>query len=180
MSKSNQMLNPEVNHLEKYKAYIHETADFPTTGVLFRDVSPLLADAKYFNMAIEDLLTQFNLDEVDAFVGVESRGFIFASAMALSSKKGFIPLRKAGKLPPPVLKKSYELEYGSATIEMKSGQGRVVIVDDVLATGGTLRASIELCEQSGYEVVDVGVFINLKFLNSMTFKDRSIKSLIQY
>lgn len=170
------------NHLEKYKNWIHETHDFPIKGVLFRDVSPLFADALMFQQCIKDMNHLFNLNEIDAFVGIESRGFIFASAMAMQSGKGFIPLRKAGKLPPPVFQKSYALEYGEATLEMKAGRGRVVVVDDVLATGGTLLAAMDLCEQAGYQVQDIGVLINLTFLNDLKFKNHQeqIKSLIQY
>lgn len=168
------------NYLEKYKNWIHETPDFPIKGVLFRDVSPLFADAKMFQKCIADMNKLFDLNEVDAFVGIESRGFIFASAMAMQSGKGFIPLRKAGKLPPPVFQKSYALEYGQATLEMKAGQGRVIVIDDVLATGGTLVAAMDLCEQAGYHVQDVGVLVNLTFLNQMKFNKNSIKSLIQY
>jgi len=162
------------------KKYIREVQDFPVPGVLFRDISPLLAEPTAFHFAIEQLGEKFNLSGVEAFVGVESRGFIFASALAIKFNRGFIPLRKAGKLPPPVVGKSYKLEYGEAKLEMNRGQGGVVILDDVLATGGTLNAAIDLCCQAGFDVVDVGVLINLKFLNSMTFKDREVKSLITY
>lgn len=117
---------------------------------------------------------------VDAFVGIESRGFILASILASHFRKGFIPLRKAGKLPPPVVAESYELEYGNATLEMAPGTGRVVILDDVLATGGTLMAAINICKKAGYEVENVGVLVNLTFLNEMQFRGQPVISLIQY
>jgi adenine phosphoribosyltransferase len=106
--------------------------------------------------------------------------------MAAHCQKGFLPLRKAGKLPPPVIQQSYELEYGKATLELAPAPtgtahtSRVIICDDVLATGGTLNAAIQLCEKAGYQVSDVLVLINLTFLNSMKFKNEPVKSLIQY
>ena len=165
-----------------YKSLIRDVPDFPIQGVLFRDVSPLLQDAEAFGRVASDFAKLINLQNVDMFVGIESRGFIFAAQLAAQFKKGFLPLRKAGKLPPPVLKNSYKLEYGEATLEMAPAtkSARVVICDDVLATGGTLKASIELCEQAGYHVEDILVLINLSFLNKLRFKDLPIKSLIQY
>ena len=166
-----------------YKKLIRDIPDFPIKGVLFRDVSPLLANADAFANVANDFAEKINLKNVDAFVGIESRGFIFAAQLAAAFKKGFIPMRKAGKLPPPVFAESYKLEYGSATVEMNpalvSGS-RVVICDDVLATGGTLGAAVNLCEKSGYVVEDILVLINLTFLNQMKFKNEIIKSLIQY
>ncbi len=167
-----------------YKNLICETPDFPISGVLFRDVSPVLENPQALQQVIADMGQLINLDEIDSFVGVESRGFIFASMLAAKFNKGFIPLRKAGKLPPPVVQKSYSLEYGQATLEMipsKNARGhQVVIIDDVLATGGTLAASIELCGKANYKVVDILVLINLTFLNQMKFGNELIKSVIQY
>ncbi|MBC7754553.1 MAG: adenine phosphoribosyltransferase [Moraxellaceae bacterium] len=166
-----------------YKSLIKETPDFPIPGVLFRDVSPLLQNAEALQKIIIDFSKIIKLDHVDAFVGIESRGFIFASLLAAKLNKGFIPLRKAGKLPQPTIKRSYKLEYGEATLEMAPAslaKARVIICDDVLATGGTLRASQELCEAAGYQVEDILVLINLTFLNQMAFRDQPIKSLIQY
>lgn len=163
-----------------YKLHIRETPNFPIPGVLFRDINPLLADPKLFAQMLEDFTNLFELSHIDAFVGIESRGFILASALAAITQKGFIPLRKAGKLPPPLHQESYLLEYGSAILEMQAGLGHVVIIDDVLATGGTLQAAIKLCEKSGYTIQDIGVLINLKSLNQLRFKGSEIKSLIQY
>ncbi len=165
-----------------YKLLIRDVPDFPIPGVLFRDVSPLLADAQAFSKVATDFGSLLNLEQVDLFVGIESRGFIFAAQLAAHYKKGFLPLRKAGKLPPPVLKKSYDLEYGQAALEIapSSRSARVVICDDVLATGGTLNAAIALCEEAGYQVEDVLVLINLTFLNTMKFKNETVKSLITY
>lgn len=165
-----------------YKSLIRDVPDFPIKGVLFRDVSPLLQDANAFASVAEDFAKLINLNEVDLFVGIESRGFIFAAQLAAKFNKGFLPVRKAGKLPPPVLQKSYKLEYGEATLELAPAAApkKVVICDDVLATGGTLNASIELCEKAGYQVKDILVLINLTFLNEMKFNNEPVKSLIKY
>ncbi len=167
----------------EYKKLIRDVPNFPIPGVLFRDVSPLLADAEAFEQVAQDFAKLIDLKSVDLFVGIESRGFIFAAQLASYFKKGFVPLRKAGKLPPPTVKETYKLEYGEATLEMTAavhkGQ-RVVICDDVLATGGTLKAAISLCEKSGYQIQDVLVLINLTFLNQLQFKSAPIKSLVQY
>jgi adenine phosphoribosyltransferase len=165
-----------------YKSLVRDVPDFPIKGVLFRDVSPLLQDPKAFSALADEFSKMVNLEKVDLFVGIESRGFIFAAQMAAKFQKGFAPLRKAGKLPPPVHRKSYKLEYGEATLEMAPAvvPARVVICDDVLATGGTLKASVELCERAGYHVEDLLVLINLTFLNDMKFKNEPVKSIIQY
>lgn len=162
------------------KKYIREIPDFPKPGILFRDISPLLVDPLRLEFIAESLVKDINLDLVDCFAGIESRGFILATLLASHFKKGFIPIRKAGKLPPPIVAESYALEYGEATIEMQYGQQRVVIVDDVLATGGTLQAAINVAKRAGYDVLDVMTLINLKDLNKMTFNERPIKHLIEY
>ncbi len=162
------------------KNLIHDVADFPIKGVGFKDISPLLRSPEAMNTAVEGLARIGNIDQIDAIVGIESRGFILGAAMAAKFRKGFIPLRKAGKLPPPVHSLSYSLEYGEATLEMKSGKGKVLLVDDVLATGGTLSAGILLCEKAGYELVSVAVLISLSYLNGMEFRGREVPSLIRY
>lgn len=160
---------------------IRTVPDFPSPGVFFKDVSPLLADSRALQYTIDSLLEKVNVENIEAFVGLESRGFIFASMMAAKSSKGFIPFRKKGKLPPPVMAESYSLEYGTATLEALPGSsGRVIIVDDVLATGGTLDASVKLAQKCGYSVEDVIVLIDLSFLNQFRFKNNKIKSLIAY
>jgi adenine phosphoribosyltransferase len=162
------------------KSKIHNVPDFPKPGILFRDVTPLLKDPEALHFIAENLVKHVNLKKVDYFAGIESRGFIFAALLAHHHRKGFLPIRKAGKLPPPVIKKSYDLEYGQATLELAPGQGRIVILDDVLATGGTLQAAIELAQLAGYVVEDVAVLIDLPFLNQMRFKERPISSMLQY
>ena len=165
-----------------YKKLIRDVPNFPIEGVLFRDVSPLLQNAEAFSQVAVDFSKLIDLSCVDLFVGIESRGFIFAAQMAAKFNKGFLPLRKAGKLPPPVNQESYQLEYGSATLEMAPAPKNlnVVVCDDVLATGGTLQAAIKLCEKSGYEVQDLLVLIDLTFLNQMKFKNKKVNSLVQY
>ncbi len=163
-----------------FKNYIAEVADFPKPGVGFKDISPLLSNAQVFSEVVLKMGDLLDLSQIDYFAGIESRGFIFAAALAVQFKKGFLPIRKAGKLPPPIRKLKYQLEYGSAEIEMQAGTGRIAILDDVLATGGTLAAAIQLASQAGYTVTDTAVLIDLTFLNQMQFKNQKVKSLIQY
>jgi len=162
------------------KSYIRDIPDFPEKGILFRDISPLLKSPEALHFVAEAFGKACDLRRIDAFVGIESRGFILASLLAGHFEKGFIPLRKAGKLPPPVVSESYSLEYGKATLEMAPGTGRVMILDDVLATGGTLQAGVNICEKAGYHVEQIAVLIDLTFLNKMKFKGQPIFSLVQY
>ena len=152
-----------------FKNYIQAVPDFPKKGILFQDLSPLFANPGAFSLAIDQMMSLFDLKQIETFAGVESRGFILASAMAIRSGKGLSLIRKGGKLPPPVNGIDYELEYGHARLEMKPGKGRLVIVDDVLATGGTIQASVSLAKQSGYEVVDVGFLLNIASLNQFRY-----------
>lgn len=169
-----------IHHRMELQNYIKAIPDFPKPGILFRDMSPLLRDPQALKFVAEGLAKYFDLSQVDAFAGIESRGFILASLLAGIHGKGFLPIRKAGKLPPPTFRESYQLEYGEATLELAPGAGNIVILDDVLATGGTLQAAITLAERAGYKVVDVAVLINLTFLNQMKFQGRPISSMIQY
>ena len=149
-------------------ALIRAMPDFPTPGVTFRDVTPLLADAGGFARCIDALAEPWQGSEVQAVCGVEARGFIFGAALAQKLHAGFVPLRKPGKLPPPVVTMNYQLEYGSDRLEaqsdaLKPGE-RVLIVDDVLATGGTLAAARALIDQLGGELVGASVVIELAAL----------------
>lgn len=162
------------------KALIRDIPDFPQPGVLFRDITPLLKNPQALDYIAQGLVTQTELSKVDYFAGIESRGFILAMLLAARHNKGFLPIRKAGKLPPPTEIVSYDLEYGQASIELNPGIGRVMIIDDVLATGGTLRAAIEVSHKAGYIVEDVAVLIDLTFLNQFKFKSRGVHSLVQY
>jgi len=153
--------------------YITDVIDFPTKGVIFRDISPLLK-SPYFPRLIKEMSLHVSLP--DYWVGIDSRGFIFASALSVQTDKGMIMCRKKGKLPPPVVNETYSLEYGEDTLEIHPGVGKVVIVDDVYATGGTMEAVEKLCEKAGYTVVGKLVLIDLKYLHGST----DVKSLIQY
>jgi len=146
---------------------LRDVPDFPEPGVLFKDITPLLADAEAFAACIEALAELPAAREAQVIAGVEARGFIVAAALARAVGAGMVPVRKAGKLPPPTVRSSYQLEYGSAEIEIPTGlldHRSVFVVDDVLATGGTLAATIELLGQAGAKVSGVGVLIELSFL----------------
>jgi adenine phosphoribosyltransferase len=164
-----------IPNIKKYikENYIKDVLDFPQPGIIFKDISPLLA-SNYFPKVINKMSSL--VQTPDYWVGIDSRGFIFASALSMYTEKGMIMCRKKGKLPPPVVSESYSLEYGEDTLEIKAGTGKVVIVDDVYATGGTMEAVEKLCKKAGYTVVDKLVLIDLKYLHG----DTNIKSLIQY
>jgi adenine phosphoribosyltransferase len=156
-----------------FKKYINEIPDFPKSGVSFKDISPLLKST-WLSYAIHSM--KGLVEYPDYWVGIDSRGFIFASAIAVANGGGFVMCRKKGKLPPPVVSQTYSLEYGEDTLEIQPGTGKVVIVDDVYATGGTMNAVEELCKKAGYKVIDTLVLIDLKYLH----KPNNVKSLIQY
>lgn len=164
----------------QFQDWIREIPDFPKPGVLFRDLSPLLASAEAFDAAMTRMVGLIGDESIDAVMGIESRGFILGAALAARLRSGFIPMRKAGKLPPPVQSQNYQLEYGNAALEVAHGEGRVVIVDDVLATGGTLEAAIQLAQRAGYDVRAALVMIDLRHLNSFQFRGRSVPSLVVY
>jgi adenine phosphoribosyltransferase len=162
------------------KRYIRDVPNFPQPGILFRDIAPLLrhnlTDAVD---ALSALLDERAWSDIDAVAGIESRGFIFASALALRHHKGFVPIRKQGKLPPPVVCAPYQLEYGTGVLEMQPGTGRLLLVDDVLATGGTLRAAADLAALAGYQVPRSMVLIDLK-LPPTRPEHAAVLSVIQY
>ena len=164
-----------------YKEYITEVPDFPIKGVSFKDISPLLLDSEKFICAITEmyLLTQHS-KKPDYWVGIDSRGFIFASAIAAKFGGGMVMCRKKGKLPPPTKQWSYNLEYGTATLEMKSGSGKVIIVDDVLASGGTLQSVNWLASTSGYDIIDNLVLIDLQYVPRVDNFDLEVRSVITY
>jgi adenine phosphoribosyltransferase len=165
---------------EEYEKLIVSVPDFPKEGVVFKDIMPVLKER--YSDVVEDLSKHINWDQIDYIVGIESRGFILGCGMAEKHKKGFIPVRKKGKLPPPVTSESYELEYGSDTLEMASNTSnkRVLIVDDVLATGGTMQATIKLCQKNNYEIMGVSVLIDLTFLNNLRDQYPHIHSVLKY
>ncbi|MBG60436.1 MAG: adenine phosphoribosyltransferase [Halobacteriovoraceae bacterium] len=160
--------------------YISNVPDFPKKGVMFKDFSPLLEEK--LPECLEAMGKNIPWDQIDCVVGIESRGFILGSALAAKHDKGFILVRKKGKLPPPVSSESYSLEYGEDTLEMKPNtkEKSVLIVDDVLATGGTLKATISLCEKNNYHVKAISMLINLKFLNNLASEVDNIHSVLDY
>ena len=162
-----------------YKDYIIEVPNFPIKGVNFKDISPLLADQETFRSAIVEMGDLVG-KVPDYWIGIDARGFIFASALAIYFGGGVVMCRKKGKLPPPVVSESYTLEYDTATLEMKEGSGTAVIVDDVLATGGTLRAVNHLAKKSGYDVKDNLVLIDLKYVPTVVDLNLKVRSLISY
>jgi adenine phosphoribosyltransferase len=166
---------------EELKAAIRDVPDFPKRGILFRDISPLLK--RHFAATIEaldGLLTDVEWRAIDAVAGIESRGFILGAALALRRGKGFVLVRKQGKLPPPVVDVSYALEYGSGVLEMQRGEGRLLLIDDVLATGGTLRASADLCLRAGYSVAALAVLIDLKLVVDYRWRDLPLRAVVDY
>ena len=164
----------------EYEQYIHNIPDFPKQGVIFKDMTPLLSEK--LSEVVSDMGSNIDWSEIDLIVGIESRGFILGSAMAIKYGKGFLPMRKKGKLPPPVIGEEYQLEYGTDTLEMKVNEKklRVCLVDDVLATGGTLKAGLSLCEKNNYEVKAISVLIDLQFLNALAKSDKRIHSVLNY
>ena len=169
------------------KDYIDEVLDFPQNGISFKDISPLLANSELFKKVIADMGNL--LSKVpDYWIGIESRGFLFAPALACKFGGGVVMCRKAGKLPPTVFSHSYETEYSDDTIQIKQGSGTAVVVDDVLASGGTLQATNYLAETAGYEVINNLVLIDLLYVPRVTTTmtdgtkefGLEVKSLIQY
>jgi adenine phosphoribosyltransferase len=145
--------------------YIRDVADFPKPGILFKDITPLLASPAGLSLAVEFLTQPFRDKHIDIVVGAESRGFIFGTAVARNLSAGFVPIRKPGKLPAKKLSLTYELEYGKDTLEIhadaiKPGQ-RVLLLDDLLATGGTMKACCDLVRKLGGDIVGVAVLIEL-------------------
>ncbi|HEY5783037.1 MAG TPA: adenine phosphoribosyltransferase [Lysobacter sp.] len=154
--------------MPSFESLIRAVPDFPRPGVVFRDITPLLADAGGFARCIDELAEPWQGSQVQAVCGIESRGFIFGAALAQKLHAGFVPLRKPGKLPPPLVEVDYQLEYGVDRLQarsdaLKPGE-RTLIVDDVLATGGTLAAARELVGRLGAELVGASVLIELDAL----------------
>ena len=150
------------------KDYIRDVPDFPEPGILFKDITPLLGDAKAFDHTISQLMEHYKDSDFDAIIPVESRGFLFGAPLAHALGKAIVPVRKPGKLPAATLSADYELEYGTNTLEihadsLKKGQ-KALIIDDLLATGGTLAASAKLVEMAGGVVSEIAVIIELAFL----------------
>lgn len=167
------------------KKYIREIPDWPKKGVNFKDITPLLRDAKAFKFAIDELVKPYAGKKIGAVVGIDARGFIFASALAYKLGAGLAIVRKKGKLPHKTVNQEYNLEYGSNTIEIhkdaiRPGQS-IVIADDVLATGGTMEATTKLIEKLQGKILGISVLVELNFLKGRKkLKDYPVYSLLNY
>ena len=154
--------------IDQIKALIRDVPDFPEPGIVFKDITPVLADPIAFSTIVDLIVVHFGRGNVDKVVGIEARGFILASPVAYHFGAGFVPVRKAGKLPYQVEAEEYALEYDTATLELHADAivpgERVLIVDDVLATGGTARAAARLVERLGGKVIGIATLIELEFL----------------
>lgn len=151
------------------KSYIRNVPDFPKEGIMFKDITPLLKDQDAFMGAIDSIKDNYKDVEIDYIVGIESRGFIVGTPLAYAMEKGFIPIRKPGKLPAEKITTSYDLEYGSNELELHQDAidegDKILIIDDLLATGGTVQASCELVEELGGDIVGIGFLLELEDLN---------------
>lgn len=159
--------------------HIIDVPDFPKPGIIFKDITPLLEHK--FQFLIEQFQAAIEKpNDIEVIIGIESRGFILGCALAQAMGVGFIPIRKKGKLPPPFESESYALEYGTDKIEMKPSMTpkRALLIDDVLATGGTLSAALKLADKCNYQVQEILMLINLSCLNK--FKDQRLKALLTY
>jgi adenine phosphoribosyltransferase len=177
-------LKMEVTNMD-LASRIRNIKDFPQEGIIFRDITTLLKDSDYMREAIDRIVKNIEAMDFDYVVGMESRGFLFGMPVAYALKKGFIPIRKKGKLPAETISTTYNLEYGQAEIEMhkdaiKKGD-KVVIVDDLIATGGTAKAAAELVEKLGGKIVAFEFLIELENLNGREFLDEyQVDSIIKY
>jgi adenine phosphoribosyltransferase len=173
---------PKLSDIERA---IRNVPDFPKPGIQFKDITPVLADAGLFAAAVDLLVDGFKPGSVDAVVGIDARGFIFAAAAAVKLQAGFVPVRKKGKLPYKTHEQEYALEYGTATIAvhvdaLKPGS-RVLLIDDLLATGGTAAAAVALVEKLGAQILEISFLIELKFLNGRDrLKGQRVRSLVVY
>ena len=171
--------------MDLIKSLIRDIPDFPKKGIVFKDITPLLGDGAAFRQVIEAFAAKLDGLSIDKIVGIESRGFIFGAALAHQTGIGFVPIRKPGKLPYQTVRENYSLEYGTDAIEMhrdaiKPGE-RVVLVDDLLATGGTLAASASLVRSVGGDAVISLLVVELEFLNGREkLPGHQIHSLVQY
>jgi adenine phosphoribosyltransferase len=171
--------------LSDIQSAIRNIPDFPKPGILFKDITPLLADARLFAGSIDLLTANYQPGSVDAVVGIDARGFIFAAAAALKLRAGFVPVRKKGKLPFQTHEQDYALEYGTATVAMhvdalKPGS-RVLLIDDLLATGGTATAAAALVQKLGAEILEISFLIELSFLaGRQKLKQFPVRSLVVY
>jgi adenine phosphoribosyltransferase len=163
------------------KRLVVDVPDFPRAGILFRDITPLLRT--HFEATLEAMDRLFSEQEwrqIDALAGIEARGFVLAAGLAGRRRKGFVPIRKQGKLPPPVVSAAYALEYGNAVLEVQAGGGRLALIDDVLATGGTMRAAAELATMAGYQVQGLAALIDLRLAGDFIWQRLPLRCVIRY
>jgi adenine phosphoribosyltransferase len=171
--------------MERLRGLIRDVPDFPKEGIVFKDITPLLADEAAFSTVIDIIVVHFGRGNIDKVVGIEARGFIIASPVAYHFSAGFVPVRKAGKLPWESESETYDLEYGTETLQIHKDAfapgERVLIVDDVLATGGTAQATAKLVERLGAKVIGIACLIELGFLGGRDkLKDYEFLSLLTY
>jgi adenine phosphoribosyltransferase len=177
--------NPKPVDIEALKALVRTVPDFPKPGILFYDITTLLKDKTGFAQLIDALAAHYLARKIDLVLGIEARGFIFGPALAYRLNAGFVPVRKPRKLPAPVARVSYDLEYGTDQLEIHldaiaPGQ-RVVLVDDLLATGGTMEATVKLVKQLGGEIAGLAFAVELDFLRGRErFKEHDVFSLLHY
>ena len=177
-------MSPAVTPADLERA-IRNVPDFPKPGIQFKDITPVLADARLFSGAIDLLTEKFKPGAVDAVVGIDARGFIFAAAAATKLQAGFVPVRKKGKLPYQTIEQDYALEYGSATVALHVDAirpgARVLLIDDLLATGGTSAAAATLVKKLGGQILEISFLIELKFLHGRDkLQGHPVQSLITY
>ena len=171
--------------MEHLKALIRDVPDFPMPGILFRDVTPLLRDPRGLSQVVDAFAERYRGQGIDAVAGIESRGFLFGAPLAVALGVGFVPIRKLGKLPADKISREYALEYGTNSLEVHRDAvapgERVLLVDDLLATGGTARAAAELLEELGAQVVETAFVIELAFLDGRAALDgRPVHALMTY
>ncbi len=176
---------PQISTVEDLRKTIRDIPDFPKEGILFKDITTLLKDKEAFRNAIDRLAEEYQDKDIDYVTGVEARGFIFGAALAYKIGAGFIPIRKKGKLPSKTRKVTYALEYGTDTLEIHEDaldrNSRVLIVDDLLATGGTVKAVCDLIKGSSAKIVGICFLVELEFLKGKDrLKDFDVFSLIKF
>ncbi len=170
---------------EKLREAIRDVHDFPKPGIIFKDITPILQQPALFQLACDKLKATVAGEKIDKIVGIDARGFLFATPIALDLKAGFVPIRKKGKLPSETIASAYELEYGTNTVEIHKDAimpgDRVMLVDDLLATGGTAAAAVELLHQLDADLVCISFLIELSFLNGREkLSENNIQSILTY
>jgi adenine phosphoribosyltransferase len=174
-----------LERIDRLKNAIRDIPDFPKEGIIFKDITPILQDADLFHSAIDVFADRYGGKDISKVIGIEARGFLFASALAYQLKCGLVPVRKPGKLPYRTEKASYELEYGEDSVEIHSdavSEGEnVLVIDDLLATGGTMSATLDLVERLGGRIIEVAFLVELEFLNGRErLKGKNIFSVLKF